>query len=150
MIPNHINKYEILLHASLIVKSGYYDHATYCVMCDSENLTPFIYPDYLACGVAIRAAESAFPELPIEGAIEQTFYSKELPGVLTMVQNFASTMANFAASGFAICTDDERERRLTICSGCDWFTGEKRCVKCGCFMMAKAGIQVVKCPVGKW
>lgn len=48
-------------------------------------------------------------------------------------------------------SDDEAQRRLTICRGCDYFKREsERCAKCGCFLRAKAALALEHCPVGKW
>lgn len=45
---------------------------------------------------------------------------------------------------------EEKARRLAICEGCEFFTAQRRCTKCGCFMDVKAGWRAARCPVGKW
>lgn len=40
--------------------------------------------------------------------------------------------------------------RFSECSNCPFFTKEKRCTKCGCFMMSKVNLAVSECPIGKW
>lgn len=43
----------------------------------------------------------------------------------------------------------EQERRLWICSICEFYTG-KTCKKCGCHIRFKAKLQTEHCPIGKW
>jgi len=46
-------------------------------------------------------------------------------------------------------SDEEQARRLSICKGCEWFTGS-RCTKCGCVMRWKTKLATESCPIGKW
>jgi hypothetical protein len=75
---------------------------------------------------------------------------KKMPSWAKMASNFASTMAEFATSGFKIADKELYEERINICKECPSFTDSERCVECGCFMKAKAGIMEAKCPLNKW
>jgi len=46
-------------------------------------------------------------------------------------------------------TDEEQERRLNICRGCDYFDSG-RCAKCTCPVAFKARLETWHCIDGKW
>ena len=76
---------------------------------------------------------------------------KEYPSVAQQAKNFFSSMTNFIKSGMETVGDDEYQRRLDICNGCEWFDHEAgRCKQCGCFMRIKAKLASEKCPIDKW
>jgi len=43
-------------------------------------------------------------------------------------------------------TDDEYEKRLQICSGCECLVGGLTCQHCGCFVLARAKKITQACP----
>lgn len=43
----------------------------------------------------------------------------------------------------------ERNRKLSICGGCEDFEGGK-CLRCGCYMRLKSWFKRANCPVNKW
>ena len=47
-------------------------------------------------------------------------------------------------------SDEENNRRYSICEECPYLTATKRCEKCGCFMAAKTKLLHATCPIGKW
>jgi hypothetical protein len=47
-------------------------------------------------------------------------------------------------------SDEEKNRRYSICEECPYLTKTKRCEKCGCFMAAKTRLFNAVCPEGKW
>ena len=48
-------------------------------------------------------------------------------------------------------SDEEKNKRLNICRGCEFFDKvAERCSKCGCYMALKTYLKAEKCPVGKW
>lgn len=48
-------------------------------------------------------------------------------------------------------TEEEYNKRLEICKGCQFFKASSfRCTKCGCKMRLKARLRSKKCPIGKW
>ncbi len=82
------------------------------------------------------------------------------PSWTKLALQFASSMIGWAKSGFALTTWEEFKRRYTFCTGdentprCPRFsrfagTGIVKCGACGCSSL-KLGIQVSKCPIGKW
>lgn len=54
--------------------------------------------------------------------------------------------------GDKLCVSKQvSEDRLEVCKQCDSFRDkDKRCTECGCFMLIKAKLKGVKCPLGKW
>jgi hypothetical protein len=55
------------------------------------------------------------------------------------------------AAGVDPVTDTQKNQRLSICAGCEFFiAGENRCAKCGCKLAAKAAMRSQSCPLGKW
>lgn len=50
-----------------------------------------------------------------------------------------------------VVSDEEKERRLTICRECPHFRHKTtRCGQCGCFLNIKAKLAIVNCPIGQW
>lgn len=48
-------------------------------------------------------------------------------------------------------SDEEAQKRYSICQGCPEFISlTTQCKKCGCFMKFKTQIESSKCPIGKW
>lgn len=47
-------------------------------------------------------------------------------------------------------TDEEKDRRYSICQECPHLTMTKQCTKCGCFMIAKTKLLNATCPERKW
>lgn len=73
----------------------------------------------------------------------------ELPSITEQVVHFASDMTKWAASGFAITDPSEKDRRLSICQGCEKYTGT-RCSECGCQCSWASWLETKDCPLGKW
>jgi hypothetical protein len=52
--------------------------------------------------------------------------------------------------------DEEKERRLSICRGCEFFklstlnSHLSTCLKCGCALNLKTRLETEHCPIGKW
>lgn len=50
-------------------------------------------------------------------------------------------------------SDEEREKRMKICEGCDYFDPIlTRCTECGCFLEIKTRLKMFHCPLKppKW
>lgn len=77
------------------------------------------------------------------------------PSQLQMAKNLGTSIVRnmqsvVAGNGLRI-SDEEANRRLNICSNCEYFDQiQKRCKKCGCFMAVKTYLKAEKCPLGKW
>ena len=77
------------------------------------------------------------------------------PSVFKMASNLAQTakdVVNHAVqNGQIMASQDVAASRLATCFNCEFFTKDKqRCLKCGCFMLAKVKLEAAKCPIGKW
>lgn len=76
------------------------------------------------------------------------------PSTGKMAATFASAvkkevMARLAGKGRV--PKEEVERRLGVCAGCEFYhAASGRCIKCGCFLKAKASFVSQACPVGRW
>ena len=55
------------------------------------------------------------------------------------------------AEGYEALAEEERQRRLAICTRCNRYLADQgRCVECGCFMRVKTKLRTATCPLGKW
>jgi hypothetical protein len=46
---------------------------------------------------------------------------------------------------------ETKKKRMDTCLSCPEIVSlTKQCKKCGCFMELKTGLQLSKCPIGKW
>jgi hypothetical protein len=84
----------------------------------------------------------------------------EPPTMLQKATNMTKAIGRLAgavAKGNPLrVTDEERDRRLAICRGCEYWNeggniglGECRHSKCGCTRF-KHGLTTERCPIGKW
>jgi hypothetical protein len=48
-----------------------------------------------------------------------------------------------------LASDEEYERRLAICQGCEKLN-EGTCMSCGCYVELRAAAKISKCPTRKW
>jgi hypothetical protein len=85
----------------------------------------------------------------------QSIQKQTLPPFKQMVQNVGQSVVRNVQSvvdGNALnVSDNEKDRRLSICRSCEFFIKEQeRCSKCGCYMAIKTYLKAESCPVGKW
>ena len=74
-----------------------------------------------------------------------------LPGMGVMAKNAAKAMGAVFVSGAKKVAPEEKERRLAVCHGCEFFRrSDQRCSKCGCQMNWKTRLAAWHCPIGKW
>ena len=79
-----------------------------------------------------------------------------VPGVVARAWDFAKNATRHVATGLKTVSDEERDRRLAICQGCEFFDQEKDlCKKCGCkgrMFRTKLSWADQKCPLTppKW
>lgn len=76
-----------------------------------------------------------------------------MPSIADMGKNLIETAIDSvksvaAGDGFSL-TEEEANKRLSICNQCEFYTGS-RCTKCGCYMATKTYLKAASCPVGKW
>jgi hypothetical protein len=85
---------------------------------------------------------------------EQTI-SREAPGFLEKVRNFASAAVDHVAAGMPMASDEEILRRHDICLACEHLQ-DNACTQCGCPVsrvrgyMSKLSWADQECPLGKW
>ena len=83
---------------------------------------------------------------------------KKLPPKTEMAKNVVKSVVEnvkqvFTAGGKIFADRDVIRDRMVICLKCEYLlivNHEKRCSECGCFINTKIGLQVEKCPKGKW
>ena len=89
---------------------------------------------------------------------------KKLPPTSQMVRDLAvthwKTLGAWLRGSQTITTQEEAERRWTICKQCphllydqvnpDTNKKDGRCTHCGCFMNVKVHYAVAECPIGEW
>ncbi len=69
------------------------------------------------------------------------------PTIIRNALGAAARVAKAAATGQRVTVpDQERDRRLGICRGCEFYVN-KRCVKCGCVARWKARLATEHCPL---
>lgn len=77
--------------------------------------------------------------------------SADFPPLATQAASLAAAAVRAVASGGKQVTPDERERRLSICRGCEHFDAEAtRCRACGCYLNLKSRLDAWHCPIEKW
>jgi hypothetical protein len=74
------------------------------------------------------------------------------PTFLEMAIKFTGSLLGHVAGGMKKVSQEEMDRRMDICKGCEFFTdGDRpRCSKCGCHLNIKARWESAHCPIDKW
>jgi len=77
---------------------------------------------------------------------------KALPSLMKQATSFAKSAIKHVRSGMKNVSQEEIDKRIEICGGCEFFTGgeKPRCSKCGCHIRLKARWESSKCPIDKW
>jgi hypothetical protein len=98
-------------------------------------------------------------EAGLQDIVKFTINDENVPSFGQMAKNLGSSLfktgVDALKSGFKanaiFATAEEKERRLEICKGCDYFNHRtERCNRCGCKMRYKSGLTTAKCPLNKW
>ena len=77
--------------------------------------------------------------------------NQNLPSKTEMASNLIKATKEHAKTGFAKVDNDEQQKRLEICQGCEFYIpSQDRCSKCGCYLKSKSAWKSSKCPIGKW
>lgn len=78
------------------------------------------------------------------------------PTILEKASSFASSMVEWAKSGFEVASAEVLQQRLDICQACQYWRGTRggtlvsgSCRKCGCNGV-KLGMASEHCVIGKW
>lgn len=77
------------------------------------------------------------------------------PSLGTMVTNAGTSVVknlkSVAAGHHLNTTDEEKNKRMAICKGCEFFDELNNvCNKCGCYLSFKTWLKAEHCPIGKW
>lgn len=77
------------------------------------------------------------------------------PPLATQIASATGSLKRWVSGGLKFVSDEEFERRKTVCAGCEFwnaeaFQGTGRCIKCGCSTWAKLRMATEACPIGKW
>lgn len=103
---------------------------------------------------AIMDEEAADSIEVVEEMLEEEQKDPEYPSFMHMVRGFTKDMVNSAKrvgrSLPVIVPKDVAQERYELCLSCPYFTEDKRCEKCGCFMVNKVNLAASECPIGKW
>ena len=78
----------------------------------------------------------------------------EYPTKFQMARNVARDLWESAKKAGkrlpVIVSSEVAHERFLVCSECEYFTKEERCLKCGCYMTAKTNFAASSCPLKKW
>lgn len=85
---------------------------------------------------------------PIEPSVSYPSTAQMAKNVISQVKD--SAIGVMRGRGL-LASKEKAEARFAICRECEFLDKERgRCIKCGCFMAKKTGVEVAKCPIGKW
>ncbi len=77
----------------------------------------------------------------------------QVPSIFQKAVNFGQAALRHAATGFQQVSEEEYQRRLEVCQGCEFFRNNS-CMKCGCqvagSLLSKARWASSVCPEKKW
>lgn len=75
----------------------------------------------------------------------------EEPSLVEKASNFSKSVVSHARNGFTKTENTLKEKRLEICSSCEYFDSSRQgCKKCGCYLPVKASWASESCPLNKW
>lgn len=63
--------------------------------------------------------------------------------------DFIRSLFEHVFAGLPVVSEQIRQERLYICSGCEWFQ-DGICGRCSCHVEVKAGWAEQECPLKKW
>ncbi len=97
---------------------------------------------------------SEMPVLSIDPGKFKEYQNATLPSTTTQMTNAAKAIGRVASNlvqGKSVKTPITKViERLQTCLTCEFLVDQTRCGKCGCMLLAKAGLETEKCPEGKW
>jgi len=98
--------------------------------------------------LARKRLEEKKTRVPSEPPVKE----QRKPSILEKGANFIKSAAKHVAGGMKIVSQEEMDRRMAICAGCEFFTGgdRPRCSKCGCHLKIKTRWESAHCPINKW
>lgn len=75
---------------------------------------------------------------------------KPVPGLFSQAKSLISSATKHVASGMGSSSEEEQQKRMSICQGCEYMRSDRRCSKCGCFLDTKIKWKTSSCPIGRW
>lgn len=101
-----------------------------------------------------------YPRTPKPGheppqAVAEPMPTRDSPGFLEKLRNFATAAAGHVAAGMPMATDAEIIRRHDICLACEHLV-DNACTQCGCPVsrvkgyVSKLSWADQECPIGRW
>lgn len=91
----------------------------------------------------------------MDKTVKLTLFDTDMPTYTDKAKTFGSaifkTGVNMLKGSNILVTQEEKERRLAICSGCDYFNHRNfTCLRCGCRLKYKSVLRNSSCPIKKW
>lgn len=84
-------------------------------------------------------------------AAQEVAAQASFPSNWQMLKNVIGSMGDVIIHGTDKRTPEELERVLKICAGCSYFRAKgPRCAHCGCYLLLKAKMASLHCPLNKW
>jgi hypothetical protein len=105
--------------------------------------------------ITVDETHPAYPRTQKPTATKPDITRTDAPSFLAKLKNFAVASATHVATGMQLATEEEIQRRFSICQGCE-FLKENACTQCGCPVVrekkfiSKLSWADSNCPVGKW
>jgi hypothetical protein len=104
----------------------------------------------------MQIAKDKYPELSPEDAYVKLmediaeWHKKQMPSLGQAAIGLAGSLRVMAQHHFREVLDEEYNRRMEICSSCEYLDASGRCVKCRCPMRRKARWEGMICKDGRW
>lgn len=124
---------------------------------EKDPIGPVTFEELLSIWVNRVEEDAEYRELAIEliKPLRKTLAEQNTPSVPAMAKNLATSVTQWAGSGFRMASEEDAASRLSVCNGCEFWNAEAfgntgRCMKCGCSTQAKIRLSTSRCPVGKW
>lgn len=132
-------------------------------MTTNNALCEFITQDNITftcknCGTVIRGLEPhGIPPVFVCSSPIKALDKNEpiTPSTMQKIKNFAGALAGHVKTGMKMCTEEQIDKRFSICQQCEFFVNNT-CNKCGCPLVrekkfiSKLAWADQECPVGKW
>lgn len=105
------------------------------------------------CGTRIMSDDGPPPLMCSMPSVKTD--QEQLASFSTKVKSFINAASGHLQNGAKLCSDEQIEKRYSICHGCEHFINSS-CNKCGCPIVrnkrfiSKLSWASSECPVGRW
>jgi hypothetical protein len=106
-------------------------------------------------GEDTEGTNSDLPLIPCSVKLSRKENENILPSITKRIRNFFKSLYHHVINGAKRTSPKERNRRLEICSKCEYYDG-KVCLQCGCPILRQANFiskldwKEQHCPINKW